>query len=240
MSKVHIDYIREAESTNTALKANRSATDGLVLVTKHQLAGKGMGSNKWESLQGKNITGSIVFEPHFLQPSQAFLISMAVSTGIISFLKTEKIKGQIKWPNDIYIDNNKIAGILIENEFTSHHINRTIAGIGLNVNQTKFSHAPNPVSMKLITEKEYEIKILTEKLFQLVYEQYTLLKTNTDKIRTEYYKLLLGTNQWLTYSDENEKFEGKITEVANDGQISIINKSGKVRKYYFKEVELIN
>jgi BirA family biotin operon repressor/biotin-[acetyl-CoA-carboxylase] ligase len=240
MGKLIFDYQQSLSSTNTALKNKSLTHEGQVLLAEVQLNGKGMGSNHWESLQGKNITGSILFEPLFLMPSQAFLISMAVSIGIISFLQTAEIKGQIKWPNDIYVDNKKLAGILIENEFTSHQINRTIAGIGLNVNQTKFSLAPNPVSLKLLTQKEYKIKTLAEKLFQIVYEQYILLKTNPGKIQTEYFKLLLGTNQWLTYSDENEKFEGKITEVAIDGQISIIDKSGKIRNYYFKEVELIN
>ncbi|PLX17355.1 MAG: biotin--[acetyl-CoA-carboxylase] ligase [Salinivirgaceae bacterium] len=239
MTKLNFEFQDSVISTNNVLKSDRSAQEGSVLIAGEQTQGKGMGSNQWESRKDENITGSIVLEPIFLEPSQAFLISMAVSCGLIEFLSKFEIEAKIKWPNDIYIDNKKIAGILIENEFTSRQINKTIVGIGFNVNQEVFEHAPNPTSLKILTNHEHPVKMLAEKLFEMVINSYELLRVNKKVIMERYHNHLLGLNQYLLFDDENSKFAGKIKSVAEDGQILIIDESRKEHKYYFKEVEML-
>ena len=129
--QLNFNYIDEVTSTNSTLKADREAGEGTVLLAKLQTSGRGTGTNKWESEKGQNITGSIVFEPTFLEPANSFLVSMAISVGIATFLNQYSNEVKIKWPNDIYIKDKKAGGILIENEFTASAITRTIAGIGL-------------------------------------------------------------------------------------------------------------
>lgn len=239
MKHINIDFQQEVESTNRVIKLRKDTHEGQALVAFFQTIGKGMGANQWESEAGKNITGSIVLEPKFLHPSQAFLLSMAVSCGIIEFLRENSIIAKIKWPNDIYIDNCKIAGILIENEFKGKQITRTIAGIGLNVNQTKFTYAPNPTSLKLITGNQYEPRSLAEKLFVKIYGSYKNLQQNFKTINEKYHNALMGKDIWLNYRDQAVQFQGKIQHVEEDGQIRIIDQSNTIRGYYFKEVEML-
>lgn len=237
---LQIESIASVPSTNAYAKVDRTLKEGFVLLTDEQTQGKGMGTNQWESNKGKNITGSIIFNPQTIEPSHAFLLSMAVSIGIINFLKPFVPQAIIKWPNDIYVENKKLAGILIENEFTANSITRTIVGIGLNVNQKKFMHAPNPISLTMLTGKTYQTKEVAQALFTSVYNSYHELKQDPETIYSEYHEQLLGINTQLTFCDKTGSFEGKIEQVDTDGMLTILDNQNRVRTYYFKEVEFKN
>ena len=147
-------FFENLPSTNThaadLLKKN-NLPEGTIVYTNYQSAGRGYSGNRWESEDGKNLLISIVLFPSFIKPEDQFYISMAVSLGICDFLKRYIPDCSIKWPNDIYVNNDKIAGILIESSITGNKIEYTIAGIGLNINQEKFiSDAPNPVSLRIV------------------------------------------------------------------------------------------
>lgn len=152
-------------STNAAAAAmGNEAADGTVVTAAEQTAGRGQRGNSWESEPGKNLTFSIVIRRGFQAPRQ-FELSMLVSLGLTSALSKhlDPDRVKIKWPNDIYFDDRKLAGILIENTVSASGIERSIAGIGLNVNQTEFrSDAPNPVSMKQITGETYDLESVLE------------------------------------------------------------------------------
>ncbi|MDE5927427.1 MAG: biotin--[acetyl-CoA-carboxylase] ligase, partial [Duncaniella sp.] len=131
------------------------APHGTVVMAREQTAGRGQRGNSWEAEPGCNITLSLLLRPEGLHPARQFVISQAVSLAIadlVSHFVAAPVS--IKWPNDIYVDDRKICGILIENTITGTSIDRTIVGIGLNVNQTEFrSDAPNPVSMRQLMPK---------------------------------------------------------------------------------------
>ena len=215
-------------STNQSLKMMRDAANGFVLMAHEQTQGKGMGTNSWESTRGKNICRSIVnYYPQRVAPSHAFVISMAVSVAIIEFLQKMNIHATIKWPNDIYINNKKLAGILIENEFTAQTVSRTIVGIGLNVNQAHFKHAPNPVSLSLLTSQTFDVEVLAHDLFQHIFNSLNAVDVSFEEIITRYHANLLGLNDLLLFEDSDGNFQGKIKQV---------DTHGNVRNYYFKEV----
>jgi len=214
----------------------RDAANGFVLMAHEQTQGKGMGTNSWESARGKNICGSIVYYPQRVAPSHAFVISMAVSVAIIEFLQKMNIHATIKWPNDIYINNKKLAGILIENEFTAQTVSRTIVGIGLNVNQTQFQHAPNPVSLSLLTSQTFDVEVLAHDLFQHIFNSLNAVDVSFEEIITRYHANLLGLNDLLLFEDSDGNFQGEIKQVDTDGQLTICDTHGNVRNYYFKEV----
>src|SRR6056297_3036233 len=205
--QLKINYFDEVTSTNSTLKADREAREGTVLLAKLQTSGRGTGSNQWESEKAQNITGSIVFEPTFLEPANSFLVSMAISVGIATFLNQYSNEVKIKWPNDIYIKNKKIGGILIENEFTASAITRTIAGIGLNINQTRFITAPNPTSLSIVTGKHFNLGIIEKELFNSINKQYLQLKKDKELVYQNYHALLYGKS--LNYLlKKNEWFSG--------------------------------
>ena len=239
MSKVELHVVDEAVSTNLLAKQAHSAEEGWCVIAAYQSGGRGMGSNSWESNRNENITGSLILEPQFVAPHECFLISMAVSLGIISFLDRLGVAASVKWPNDIYVDGKKLAGILIENEFTARSVTRTIVGVGLNVNQQKFFNAPNPVSLKQITNKNYTIKHTAHTLFEHILQSYALLEKNPAHIVKLYHSHLMGLGEVLRYRDNVEQFSGKIQNVATDGEICIVDMAGTLRTYYFKEVQLV-
>ena len=148
--------LMETDSTNRHLTqlCDEQGTDipeFMTVIAERQTAGKGQRGNSWESEDCKNITFSFVLYPTFIEARQQFILSQIISLSIKEELDEWAEGISIKWPNDIYWNEKKICGILIENDLLGHHIGRSISGIGVNINQEVFrSDAPNPVSLKQI------------------------------------------------------------------------------------------
>jgi BirA family biotin operon repressor/biotin-[acetyl-CoA-carboxylase] ligase len=197
--------------------------------------------NKWESEDGKNLLISIVLFPSMINPADQFLVSMTISLGICDFLKRYIPVCTIKWPNDIYINNDKIAGILIENSVMGNQIEKTIAGIGININQVKFlSDALNPVSLGLITGLSYDLsKCLNQLISDLDKRYKQLLSEKFKMIRHEYVSQLFRLNKWCSYHDLSGIFTGRIINVADNGRLQVEKQSGEITEYAFKEVGFI-
>ncbi|MBK6281348.1 MAG: biotin--[acetyl-CoA-carboxylase] ligase [Draconibacterium sp.] len=173
-------FLTEVESTNNyanQLVLSKAAEHGTVVLAQYQKKGKGQQGNSWESEPGKNLLASIILFPDFLSAAKQFYLSKIASLSIVDFLKTETSGITIKWPNDIYIDNKKVAGILIENAIKGHNLSSSIIGIGLNLNQELFvTDAPNPVSLKQVSTKDYEIENIAETIFDNMIHWYQILK----------------------------------------------------------------
>ena len=215
----------------------KALSDAVVVVADYQTAGRGQGANTWESERGKNLTFSIGFSPAGISASQQFVLSMAISVALIRTLR-ELGDVSIKWPNDIYVDNRKICGILIENTLSGSHIKDCIIGIGLNVNQTIFlSDAPNPTSMALESGHEWE----REDVLQSVLTHFGTLLNNWDAeaIRTSYRQQLYRREGSHPYRDTNGPFEATLLQVEDDGHLLLRDTAGQVRRYAFKEIIFI-
>jgi BirA family biotin operon repressor/biotin-[acetyl-CoA-carboxylase] ligase len=148
---------------------------------------------------------------------------------------------KIKWPNDIYVNNDKIAGLLIENSIMGDLIENTIAGIGLNINQDKFlSDAPNPVSLRMITGKDYDLNTCLNQLASDLDKRYKqLISGNLIQIKEEYVLSLYRLNEWCNYRDKKGHYCGRIKSIAEYGNLMIEPESGKIKEYSFKEVDFI-
>jgi BirA family biotin operon repressor/biotin-[acetyl-CoA-carboxylase] ligase len=231
-------------STNTyitKLLRDENLPEGTVVYTNYQSAGRGQPGNSWESEGGKNLLISLLIFPSMIKPVNQFIISMAISLGICDFLNRHIPGCTIKWPNDIYVNNDKIAGILIENSIMGESIEYSVAGIGLNVNQDKFlSNAPNPVSMKLVTGTDFDLTTCLSQLLSDLDKRYKhIISENSDQIRNEYVSKLYRLNKWFDFRDSNGVFEGRILTVTDTGRLQLEKKSGNRDEYSFKEVEFI-
>lgn len=165
MEIVQLDSVGSTSSWLASM--GDEAPHGLAVMAREQTAGRGQRGNSWEAEPGMNITLSLMLRPQGLHPGRQFVISQAVSLAIVDLLDTlvPGRKVSIKWPNDIYIDDRKVCGILIENSITGLSITRCIVGIGLNVNQLRFlSDAPNPVSVAQLTGEAYDVGALAERM----------------------------------------------------------------------------
>jgi len=231
-------------STNTYaanLLKSEVVPEGTIIRTEFQSDGRGQKGNSWESEAGKNLIISIILHPENVAPSDQFLISMMISLGIYDFLKEEFPGCRIKWPNDIYVNDDKIAGILIENSIMDNTILNSIAGIGLNINQKVFlSDAPNPVSMSMITGKEYNCDDCFNALTDSLDKRHAQLKAEDySNIRSDYKAQLYRLNEWSDFRDSDIVFKGRIVSVNTEGMLMIERQNGKIKGYSFKEVEFI-
>ncbi len=215
--------------------------EGSIISALYQESGKGQGNNTWESKKGKNLLLSIVLYPVILPIDKHFLLSKAVSLGIIDYASTKIADVKIKWPNDIYFEDNKLAGILIENVIKGSKINQSIVGIGINLNQTNFtSDLPNPVSLKQITNKNYLIEQEIVKLRNSIRFYYEMLmKKKYYEINSEYLKCLYRYNSFNEYRSNNKTFTAKITGVSELGYLQLETKENEKMEFDFKEVEFI-
>ncbi len=212
--------------------------EGTVFLAYEQTAGRGQLTNRWESKPGQNLTFSIFLQPSFLELYRQFMLSKAISLGIVSFLRKYVEGVKIKWPNDIYIEDSKICGILIENSVMKGVINQTIIGIGLNVNQCRFySDAPNPVSLKMKTGTDYNLDVVLAGLLRETDLFYKKLEGGQyDELDHAFLQSLYRINEWHDYEDMDHRYTGKIIGVNAIGQLQVQEKDGPLHEYHFKEV----
>ena len=235
-----IVHIEETDSTNRWLKAHGEGT--MVVVADYQTAGKGCGTNSWESERGKNLTFSMLIHPTDIPASQQFRITEVVSVALCEVLERylltvpELAEGlSIKWPNDIYMGDKKICGVLIENRLQGNVIVDSIIGIGLNVNQTEFvSDAPNPVSLRQLLGREIDREALLHDFLETL-ETVSSSETTYSAYRNKLFRM----GKQAVFSDETGRFEGTIQDVETDGRLLIKDLSGQARRYAFKEVQFV-
>ncbi len=229
-------HIEETDSTNLWMKAYGEGE--MVVVADYQTAGKGCGSNSWESERGRNLLFSVLIHPADMRADCQFRISEAVSLALCETLDSYLCqKVEIKWPNDIYVDDRKICGILIENRLKGRLMTDSVIGIGLNVNQQVFrSDAPNPVSMWQLLGHEVD----RERLLQTFLEKLTPALQMEPEALEQAYKMRLyrREGEW-EFRDSKGQFRARLLNVLDDGRIVLLDTGGTARIYAFKEVVFI-
>ncbi|MDX9725240.1 MAG: biotin--[acetyl-CoA-carboxylase] ligase [Bacteroidales bacterium] len=236
-------FLESVGSTNTHASACIDAghvPEGTVFYAGFQTGGRGQMGSRWESEKGKNLLFSVVLYPSMLQPSDQFVISMFISLGLIDFVGSYIPCCTVKWPNDIYAGNDKIAGILIENTLLGSSISSTVAGIGININQETFpGYLKNPVSLRLLTGSGYDILTCLKEVAACLDKRYKqVISGDVLSIREKYVSSLYGLDEWRRYRSRNGEFTGRIISVSDQGLLRI-ETEGEVRDYAFKEVEFI-
>jgi BirA family biotin operon repressor/biotin-[acetyl-CoA-carboxylase] ligase len=239
-----IRHFEKVSSTNTlaaSMIKEKRPEEGTVITASFQEGGRGQAGNTWESEPGKNLLMSVILYPVMVKPADQFIISQFVSLAVCDVIRKYTSDVSIKWPNDIYVRNDKIAGILIEHIITGETLASTVAGIGLNINQTVFTgDASNPVSLCMLTGRSHDLHRITSRLISLLDRRYTMITTgNTVQLEEEYHGALFRRGEWYRYVDANGEFEGMIDSVGSDGILIIRDRSGESRKYAFKEIDYI-
>ncbi|HTQ27567.1 MAG TPA: biotin--[acetyl-CoA-carboxylase] ligase [Puia sp.] len=233
--------LKSVDSTNNYAMAKVHAglaAHGSVFTAYEQTAGKGQRHKKWTSSPGRNITMSIVLEPVFLPPAQQFALSACVALACYHFLKKYIPEGlSIKWPNDLYWNDRKAGGILIESILKGNQWLTAVAGIGINVNQVRFPEgAVNPVSLKQITGKDFDLRNLIGSLCAAVEEKFTELRTGSAaQILDQYNQVLFMRGKTARLRKGSVVFETRIREVSPGGQLMTTDQLD--RSFDFGEVE---
>lgn len=240
-----INYIglEEAKSTNTYLLEHApSLPDRTVVYTYRQTAGRGQKGNSWESEPGMNLAFSLLLKRPPVEVRKQFYISEAVSVAICDFLSQFADGFKVKWPNDIYHHDSKICGILIENSLDGKQIAHSVIGVGININQTRFvSDAPNPVSLKQITDNDYDLDQLLHDVCQRMSDLCLLEPDTLDALHNRYMHSLYRNDRRLYpwQLPDGTIIEAAIDHVAPDGMFTLRHADGSLHSYAFKEVKHI-
>lgn len=235
-------FLPVCESTNSEaqqLLLKNKATEGCVVLTDEQTRGRGQRGNSWEAAPGKNITLSVILSPVFLAVRHQFYLNMAVSLAVLDLLREQGLEhAQVKWPNDLYYEDRKLGGILIENTVTSQSLQHSIVGIGLNVNQLHFG-IDTATSLAAVVGTQLDVKRLVARLLELLEKRYLELRSGkVDKLKYEYLQALYRYQESHAYQVGQEKVQGRIVGVDEDGRLAL-EVEGELRYFAFKEVAYI-
>ena len=243
--KPNIIWLDETDSTNNYLKNYIPASDEKisVVVADYQKAGRGQGTNTWESEPGENLLFSILVHPVMVPVHCQFLLSMAEALALKEVLDNYTEGITLKWPNDIYWNDKKIGGTLIETTLGGGHIKNCIFGTGIDVNQTEFkSSAPNPVSLKNIIGNDVDRKKLMDEIVTAFIKYYAMIENGQyGDISALYHLALYRRHGFFNYRDVStgEVFEAAIVEVGDDGTLVVRDRKGVISEYRFKEIETV-
>lgn len=237
-------FLSETDSTNRWLKEHGGEED-LLVWTDFQTAGRGCGSNHWESQQGRNLLFSVLLHPRGVEAHAQFILSMANAMALKAALDELTDGIEVKWPNDIYWHDRKLAGTLIETTLSSNHVKTCILGTGLNVNQSVFhSDAPNPVALCQILGHNTDREALLERIAHHLGEYMELVEQRRwDDIRARYRQALYrrdGQPHWFRQPD-GSRLLAKLKGVEDGGSLLLVPQDSehKELRFGFKEIQFI-
>lgn len=241
---MRIVKVNATASTNSYLREfcrSVHICDDILLWTDHQFAGRGQRGATWESEPFKNLTFSVSKRANLLPIDLQFYITMAASLAIFELLEelgVERIS--VKWPNDILAGNRKLCGILIESVVKNNKMDIVIIGVGLNVNQIFFEHAPKATSLKLETGTDYKLPVLITRISQLFEKCITRITTGDfDQIKADYESKLFKKDKPALFSDPSgHTFNGMIKGVSHNGKLILQHEDGTLHYYGLKELKM--
>ncbi len=240
-----LKYLPSCHSTNDfaaqMIQSGDNVFEGTVIITDNQTAGRGQRGNTWEASVGQNLTFSLILKPNFLKASDQFQLNVAVSMGVFDFLN-ELIDGglSVKWSNDIYFEDQKMGGILIENTLQGYNIGYSIVGIGLNINQVEFQNI-RATSLRNITRnpQQYDLSEMLKKLLEHIEKNYLKIKNNDyESLKISYLNNMYRFQEWHYFRKNGQQFLGQIIGIDETGKLAI-ETEGMVLYFDFKEVEFV-
>ncbi len=232
------------DSTNNYAMAklhDRQAEHGSCYMAREQTGGKGQRGKTWISTKDQDITMSIVIQPKPVFTTNSFILTALVSTTVVQFISRlcPDQTFKIKWPNDIYWNDKKTAGILIESKYAGQQWLWSILGIGVNLNAEKFDESlPNPISLKIICKKEYDPLSLGRELYDdLMQAINNTSEESINKIFSDYNDSLYQKNEWVKFKKENMVFESKVIEVNKYGELITEDRMG--HQFHFSALQWV-
>ncbi len=238
---IHLDSVDSTNNYTSQLVRQTVRNEGLVVYANHQTGGKGQRGKKWESHAAQNLLCSFFFKPKRLKASAQFKLTQAISLGVLKTVESlAPTDVSIKWPNDILVGSHKIAGILVENTLSDSYISKSIVGIGLNVNQERFTTDYKATSLKLLTGQHIPVQHVLAELCKNIEIQYLRLNANTDALQEDYQRKMYRRNLPTAFQMVNRAPEMyKVLGVEDSGNIVLESSTGEVAAFGFHETKFI-
>ena len=233
--------VKSIDSTNNyaAKLLNQTKVPfGTVIMAHYQTNGKGQRNTIWSSNSGDNLLMSVLLDLSFMPSEKIFFLSKSIALAIrAAVVDVIGIESHLKWPNDVLIDNKKIAGVLIENQWNKSKIVSSVVGVGLNVNQVDFQESFSATSLKKITNKNYNVDNILKVLCKKLNKYYNQLASlNFDNIDIEYHQHLVNYNKFCEFEENNILFNAKVKGVNQQGELMLEFTNGDVKSYELKQI----
>ena len=240
--KGSVIWLDSVDSTNEEMKRRLKHQNSLenydAVVANFQTNGKGQREAKWESSAGDNLTFSFYFQPNNLKVMDAFKLNQAVSILIADFLKSIGLTNvQVKWPNDIMVNEKKVCGVLIENILSKDELLESIIGIGVNVNQSRIESNSNSTSISNELQEYFQIKVIAQELISYLRKIQDFINRPA-LLQTRFLDLLLGLNENRKFEVKGIEFSGKILGVSSNGNLRVLIE-GKEQLFEQKQIRFL-
>lgn len=237
-------YFEELESTNTYLKkSNDGIHQGMLCLTDHQTKGRGQYERKWESEQGKNLTFSLAFLPS--SPERFHVLTLASALALVEHLNDllEAPCACIKWPNDVLLNDKKLAGFLTETVFSGNTFDRLVIGIGINVNQEQFSEelSDTATSIYLETGNKIDRESFLADLLSRIEHKYNLWHRKKSGLLKSINRNIKGYGQWigLVVDDQLRDQTYKLLGIDEQGQLLMLNQDAGIESFSYEQIQLV-
>lgn len=239
-SFVMLESVDSTNNYTANLIKQADVAEGTVVMAQFQTAGRGQPGNSWSAARGESLLMSVVLRPKGLEASAQFGLNQVICLALYRYLNEHLgVRPQVKWPNDILIENHKVAGVLIENSLRGKWVEYTIAGLGLNLNQLHFSQEnPTAASLREFTGEQYNSVKVARDLLQFIEEEYSRLN-RADVLEKRYLDVLYGTERFLRYREGKEEYDAKIIGLGLHGELRLQKSSGQQVLCQFKQVTLL-
>lgn len=240
-NRIEVERVDSTNSYAARLHEENPLFEGTIVIAKHQEQGRGQRGTSWESEPNKNLTLSLFLQPGFLPADEQFILNKVISLGVMELVASVCSDVKIKWPNDIYVGDKKIAGILIENSVSGNKFQHSMVGIGINVNQEKFSSSlSKAVSLKIITGNEFNLDKCLSQLCFFIEKRYLQLKSHrVGEIDKDYLNALYRFGEWVNGAYKGELLTIKVTGVTKNGKLILQKQDGKELICDLKEIKFL-
>ena len=233
-NQIYLPYCHSSNDVASEVGQSDGFIDGTLVITDFQTHGRGQRGTTWESQSGKNLMMSLVLNTSFLSLNNQFKLSMVTALGIVGGLQELGLQDAIiKWPNDIYIGEKKVGGVLIENSLRENKLRYSVIGMGLNVSQETFDN-PRATSLNSNLDLPVSRERVGEAVCENLEKYFVLLKQGVD-IKSEYLRQLLGFRKKRRFISEGVEFEGIITGVSESGELKVESEFSK-KVFDIKEI----
>jgi BirA family biotin operon repressor/biotin-[acetyl-CoA-carboxylase] ligase len=235
--------LSEIDSTNNyamRLIDEGMAEHGMTIRADFQTKGKGQFANLWLAEESKNLLISIIIDTKAFAIEKQFFLNAATCLSVAEMLMTNYNipHVSIKWPNDIYAGDKKIAGILIENSLRGTQWTNAVVGIGLNVNQALFSDLNRATSILNETNVKQKVNFVLKNVLKILNKQFLKIGTKEHELFESFNLNLYKLNKEIIFIKKNEMYKGIIKGVNVQGELEL-EVEGKMKRFKHKEIELV-
>jgi len=235
---VQLETVDSTNSYAADLIKTTQVVEGLTVLSKSQIKGRGQRSSVWTSENEKNLTFTTIFFPA-LNVKHSFYLSIVASLSVSKALRDLNLQAEIKWPNDILVNRKKICGILIENVISGKEIGSSLIGIGINVNQESFNDLPDATSIMIEKGVIIEpIDVFDQIYGYLDFYYNLLLESNFKLLKKLYYDQLYRKDMLGDYMSGGVQFSAHLQGIDESGRLQL-KVGDELRSYDLKEIKFI-